>query len=245
LNAEDNNSKVIYEISGNMEMSGNITTQQDINNMVTITGDNYLFYSTGSHPEVKLMNISRDVGDFFKGERFPNLHSLYLSSIDRDRKIVLECSALKMIGVTFATKKQSTLKIICSSVVKMRVSCSESDGDYVGNPLELLVLDCPSLQDLNSMCYALSRAEANCPSLKKLFCGYNNMEELTLNCGQLEDLDCSGNPLISINGLETCSRLKVLNCPSHLIPSVKIIARKHFPDVQLYCEEDPVDLNDD
>ena len=64
----------------------------------------------------------------------------------------------------------------------------------------------------------------NNPNLTKLYCAHNNLDNLDIyNCTALEDLKCFYNPNLStIQGLESCTALTLINCEDCAITSLNV-----------------------
>lgn len=189
--------------------------------------------------------MTTDVGDFFKGNRFPKLVRLSLREISHDGVIVLECPTLWDLHIMTSIGASLNLKIVCSSVLNMgfyALARNDDEENYLGS--QSLILDCPSLARLKCGHSRLAKLDLNCPHLIDLNCLENRLTELNLECYHLRNLVCEYNPLSNLNGIEFCTKLKTLACSSDLLRSAKTLIETHLPDLELYCGENRVTLQD-
>jgi hypothetical protein len=170
-------------------------------------------------------------------------------------ELKLNCPFLKKLDC--AGNKLRILDLNCSYDMENETG-GRISGDFLqvirisSNMLSSLQLFCPSLLDLFCAENKLTKLEIKCSTLRVLCCDYNKLNEIILICPSLIDLNCSGNllvnldlfcpsleilscidnPLTNLNGIEICSKLSNLNCPSHLNESVRIL-KEFIPDLKI------------
>jgi hypothetical protein len=183
-------------------------------------------YDTGHHPYVtKILFKRREIGDFFEGDRFPDLTNIYFDNNARKLKLKLNCPSLVVLHY-------------CSYLLeKLELECPSLEALYCpNNQLTKLKLNCPSLVELSCCRNNMTKLELDCPSLRNLECRFNYLTELNLNCPSLRYLICNNNDeLANLNGLEFCEKLTNLRCPPHLAESVKIL-RNFLPNIKVEYE---------
>jgi hypothetical protein len=183
-------------------------------------------YDNGIHPHVKSIRYyRRDIGDFFEGNRFPNLEKLIFDHIVVD---TLELSFEKSQSLKILHLRNNKIKNLVIDCPTLEILDCNSCG------LTKLKLVCISLQELYCKNNILDRLELDCPLIKKIDCANNRLKILRLNylpedepllggriCGQiLEMLKCSSNPLVTLNIYDTS--LKHLYCHNSLLKNLII-----------------------
>lgn len=124
-------------------------------------------YDTGIHIEIAHIVFGRNcIGDFFKGDRFPNLVKLDCSHA-RLTKLDLTCHALQVLRCN--NNLLTELELDCPFLQEL--ACHD-------NKLTKLELNCPSLRIL--ACFNNPLTDLNgvefCTELKTLYCSENLKE---------------------------------------------------------------------
>lgn len=177
--------------------------------------------SSGFHPGVEQITILSHVGDFFAGDRFPNLRVVTLTNIN-DKEIVIESPSLRELSV-IGYPHDGMMKLACASLIGLI---------FRSGLMTELELDCPLLQNLSFYGGDLSKLRMKCPMLRWLCCPSNKLTELDLDCPHLKVLDCRENPLTSLNGLEFCTELRASLFPASVEKMVRTLTAAHLLQIQ-------------
>jgi hypothetical protein len=188
--------------------------------MMVIDDDRCDYDDNVHHGITDIVFLRRDIGNFFKGNRFPNLISVSFSIL-HPTEIDLECSSLENLSIY--SENLIKLKMICPSLKK--ITC-------FGGTMTEFNLEHLSLETIIIRQSQITDMYLNCPSLTSMHCTSSQLAKLELFCPRLQELVCFGNPLNNLNGIEFCSELKILVCSSSLIESVKIL-QSHIPDIRV------------
>lgn len=197
-------------------------------------------YDQGIHPEVTEIRFLREnQGDFFDGDRFPNLYRL---AVRRCREFRLACNS---VGIFYAgdgtidkieLNCPSLTEVWCdySGLTQLRVHNGDSLRiiSLIRSNLTVLELDCPRLQYLDCSDGQLVELNLMCPRLVSLACRNNRLTSIQCDFSCLKSLFAEENPLTSLPGLEFSSELEHLYCSKSLKEHAEVL-KIHLPNLKI------------
>lgn len=197
-------------------------------------------YDQGIHPEVIHIDYFREgQGNFFDGDRFPNLDSLSLR-ICKDLR--LACNSVRCFDAAIGAIDKielncpSLTEICCdySGLTGLRVHNGDSlhDISLIRSNLTVLELDCPQLCYLDCSNNHLVELKLRCPGLLSLACRGNRLTSIQCDFPCLKTLFAEENPLTSLPGLEFSSELEQLYCSESLKEQAEVL-KIHLPNLKI------------